>query len=64
MEKILGKEFHIDQVKYRVVDVRNIGGDTMVYAESALDDTPRPNRAAFHLVDVEPFLADQAIDAA
>ncbi|MCR9258389.1 MAG: hypothetical protein NXH95_01610 [Pseudomonadaceae bacterium] len=55
MQNLIGKQFTIDQRDYAVVDVRNIRGDAMVYAEP-LNGPAGPARAAFRYVDIETTL--------
>ncbi|MGK0222067.1 MAG: hypothetical protein ACI9ON_001305 [Limisphaerales bacterium] len=50
MENLVGKCFTIDESQYLVVDVRNIDGEVMVYAEPP--QTKGPGRAAFRLTDI------------
>ena len=41
MDSLIGRRFLIDQTEYAVVDVRNINGDTLVYAETGADVSQR-----------------------
>ncbi|MEM7002926.1 MAG: hypothetical protein AAF529_19220 [Pseudomonadota bacterium] len=50
MHDLLGKEFTVEDADYRVVDIRNIDGVTMIYAEQP--GSRRPLRAAFRLADL------------
>jgi len=55
MRELLGRTFSVGEGEYRVVDVRRLSGEVMVYAESTSADrgTPRrPRRAAFHYGDI------------
>lgn len=55
MQELLGRKFSVGEGKYRVVDVRQLSGELMVYAEELDADTaePRkPRRAAFHYGDI------------
>ena len=52
MEQLLGRRFSIDEVDYSIVDVRNIQGDTLVYAEPSRT-AQGPGRAAFRFADIE-----------
>jgi hypothetical protein len=56
MEHLVGKRFSIDDMDYAIVDVRNIRGDTMVYAEPTRQKPAGPGRAAFRYVDIEQRL--------
>ncbi len=72
MKKLVGTCFSVADGRYRIVDVRQMGGDVMVYAEpvpsetaaasDALDGGARPpgpaapNRAAFHYADIASIL--------
>ncbi len=55
MENLVGRRFSIDDMDYAIVDVRNIHGDTMVYAEPTTKSAG-PGRAAFRYVDIETRL--------
>ena len=57
-EALLGQAFQLEGGQYTVVDVRNIDGDTMVYAERQGDDGAGkgPARAAFRYADIEARL--------
>ena len=61
MQDLLGRKFSVGDGKYRVVDVRNLSGDLMVYAELAADvaESRRPKRAAFHYGDIAARLEEQ-----
>ena len=55
MHELLGRRFSVGEGEYRVVDVRQLSGELMVYAEETANDTadPRkPRRAAFHYGDI------------
>ena len=55
MQDILGRTFSIGSGRYRVVDVRQLSGQVMVYAEPTVKSAPvdgRPQRAAFHYGDI------------
>lgn len=59
MQDILGQTFSVGDGEYRVVDVRQLSGEVMVYAEpTTLDSadqataTKMPRRAAFHYGDI------------
>jgi len=55
MQDILGQTFSVGDGEYRVVDVRQLSGEVMVYAEEtaeAVSEDRRPHRAAFHYGDI------------
>lgn len=64
MQELVGQCFSLADQQYRIVDVRFVGGDSMVYAEKADSATRRtlvpssrhPQRAAFHYNDIAPYL--------
>ncbi len=72
MKDLVGTCFSVADGRYRIVDVRQMGGDVMVYAEpvpaestaarDAQDEGARPpgpaapNRAAFHYADIASIL--------
>ena len=62
MDNMIGRRFHIDQIEYSVVDVRNMSGETLVYAEPstnserAVDGTDEGARVAIRSVDLVPLL--------
>lgn len=64
MDDLVGRSFTIADGRYRIVDVRRLSGDAMVYAEllEAGGGTrepagPRPApRTAFHYDDIVPLL--------
>ena len=56
VENLIGRSFTIDESQYQVVDVRNIDGEVMVYAEPPHAKGPR--RAAFRLNDIALRLDD------
>ncbi len=57
MQELLGRTFSVADGRYKVVDVRQMSGEAMIYAEK-LDTTDdakagrRPRRAAFHYGDI------------
>lgn len=55
MQDLVGIQFSINEQDYAVVDVRNIRGDTMVYAEP-VNAAAGPGRAAFRYADIESTL--------
>lgn len=64
MNNLVGKMFCLAQGRYRIVDVRRLSGDAMVYAErveagAAVDAPLAPSgspRAAFHYDDIAALL--------
>lgn len=55
MQDILGQTFSVGDGKYRVVDVRQLAGELMVYAEPTAgkaSEERTPRRAAFHYGDI------------
>ena len=55
MRELLGRTFSVAEGEYRVVDVRQLSGEVMVYAEATSPDRTsdrRPKRAAFHYGDI------------
>lgn len=55
MRELLGRTFSVGEGEYRVVDVRRLSGEVMVYAEPTTPDVNaqrRPRRAAFHYGDI------------
>lgn len=59
MQDILGQIFSVGDGEYRVVDVRQLSGEVMVYAEPTTVDSvdqptteKMPRRAAFHYGDI------------
>jgi hypothetical protein len=56
MQDILGRIFSVGDGEYRVVDVRQLSGEVMVYAEQMAADPVsqerKPRRAAFHYGDI------------
>lgn len=55
MQDILGRTFSVGDGKYRVVDVRQLSGEVMVYAEQTVEEVAadgKPLRAAFHYGDI------------
>lgn len=60
MRELLGRTFSVAEGEYRVVDVRQLSGEVMVYAEPTARDRGadrRPRRAAFHYGDIAARLA-------
>lgn len=66
MQELLGRTFSVADGRYRVVDVRKLSGEAMVYAEQ-IDQVPggrpRPQRMAFHYGDIAK-LVEPASDPA
>jgi uncharacterized protein (UPF0179 family) len=64
MRNLVGRCFSLADGRYRIVDVRQMGGDAMVYAEPMSAEDPdsmpsaaaAPNRAAFHFTDIAAML--------
>lgn len=55
MQELLGRTFSVGEGEYRVVDVRQLSGELMVYAEelaTEASDERKPKRAAFHYGDI------------
>jgi len=55
MQELLGRTFSVGDGEYRVVDVRQLSGEMMVYAEelgNTDSDQRKPKRAAFHYGDI------------
>jgi len=67
MQELLGQTFRVGEETYRIVDVRQLSGERMVYAESLAeseDGKPRrPRRAAFHYGDIATRLGDARVQA-
>ena len=63
VEHLVGKQFRIDETDYAIVDVRNIQGDTMIYAEPT-KTASGPKRAAFRYDDIESKLEINTDDVA
>ena len=52
VNELVGKLFYIDGSGYTVVDVHNIDGEMMIYAEPP-ESVKGPGRAAFRYADIE-----------
>jgi len=67
MQELLGRTFSVANGRYRVVDVRKLSGEAMIYAEQ-IDDLPvrhrRPQRMAFHYRDIAALVAPASDPAA
>ena len=63
MDQLVGQRFSLENVDYAIVDVRNIQGDTLVYAEPAAK-AAGPGRAAFRYADIEAHLRLENADIA
>ena len=66
MQELVGQVFSLADGHYRVVDVRQLSGEAMVYAEQIGDETVdggdrRPRRAAFHYGDIAGLFKDNKI---
>ena len=61
LQDLVGKCFSVAEGDYRIVDVRNLAGDALVYAEKRQglkEFAPSfPKRAAFHYGDIARYLA-------
>ena len=60
MKDLLGKSFSVGDGEYRVVDVRRMNGESMVYAEAtrpSLRLARQPQRMAFHYSDIAELLS-------
>jgi hypothetical protein len=59
MQDLVGKSFTVGDGEYRVVDVRRMNGDSMVYAEAtkrSVQSPRQPQRMAFHYGDIANLL--------
>ena len=66
MKNLVGQSFSLAEGRYRIVDVRRLGGDALVYAERVESGCaagtggrrgPRsPGRTAFHYGDIARYL--------
>lgn len=67
MRDLVGQCFNLADGRYRIVDVRQLGGDAMVYAELlepsgqqggavGAAGVARPGRTAFHFADIASML--------
>jgi len=55
MRELLGQTFSVADGEYKVVDVRQLSGEVMVYAEelgTGSQAAHRPKKAAFHYGDI------------
>jgi hypothetical protein len=61
MRDLVGQCFSLAEGRYRIVDVRNIAGESMIYAEKLQEvEEPQrslPRRAAFHYHDIVEYIA-------
>ena len=69
MQDLVGQCFSLAEGRYRIVDVRNLAGESMIYAEKLQEDRresagpaaghrhQHPQRAAFHYNDIAQYLA-------
>lgn len=64
MQDLVGQVFSLAEGRYRIVDVRNLAGESMVYAEKLQDVQEHqrnlPRRAAFHYNDIAEFISRPA----
>jgi hypothetical protein len=68
MRNLIGQSFPLADRVYRIVDVRQVAGDAMIYAEPVAEPTivsnagagpARAARAAFHYRDIASHLPRQ-----
>jgi len=63
MQDLVGQCFSLAEGRYRIVDVRKIAGDSMVYAERLQGAQERqrhlPLRAAFHINDIVEYISTE-----
>ncbi len=52
MHELLGRSFRLSELDYVIVDVVDVSGEWMVYAETQERANKGPRRAAFHLNDL------------
>ena len=52
MHELLGRSFRLSELDYVIVDVVDVSGEWMVYAETHERTAATPRRAAFHLNDL------------
>ncbi len=60
MHELLGRSFRLSEMDYVIVDVVDVSGEWMVYAETHERQHSGPKRAAFHLNDLHR-LADLSL---
>lgn len=62
LQDLVGQCFSVAEGSYRIVDVRNVAGDALVYAEKLQrlkELTPSfPKRMAFHYGDIARYLGE------
>ncbi len=63
MRSLIGRTFALAESRYQIVDVQQLGGDALVYAEPVAqrerESSVKPHspvRAAFHYGDIAPLL--------
>jgi len=64
MKNLVGQSFSLAEGRYRIVDVRRLGGDALIYAErveggsaaGASHGGRAPGRTAFHYGDIARYL--------
>jgi len=58
MHELVGHTLTLDEGHYEIVDVRHVGGELVIYAESDLDAgrAPRLARAVFRYPDVARYV--------
>ena len=62
MRDLLGQTFSVGDGEYRVVDVKQLSGEMMVYAEptsAQQAEQAKPKRAAFHYNDIAQRLTPE-----
>lgn len=57
MQDLIGRHFQLDGQDFAITDIRNIGAETMVYAEPQ-SGSAGSQRAAFRYADLESLLSD------
>ena len=54
MRNLIGQSFPLADRVYRIVDVRQVAGDAMIYAEPVVEAAPAPGRTAGQPVAAGP----------
>ena len=60
MRELVGHKFSVADIPYLIVDVQNVAGAVMVYAEDQ-DKRLGPKRAAFHYDDIADLIDEDKI---
>lgn len=60
MNELLGRTFNLEENCYTIVDIRNIDGEMMIYAEQP-EGARGPGRAAFRFSDIESQISLEEI---